>query len=70
MAARRSQDYTAMMQELQALLADLQAEDLNVDMALKKYERGQELIVALEKYLETAENKITHRTLHKNPPAD
>lgn len=53
------QDYKSMIQELQGLLLDMQAEDLDVDEAITKYERGQKLIGELQKYLETAENKIT-----------
>ena len=66
---RPSQDYTTMMQELQSLLTEMQAEDLDVDAALEKYERGQRLIAELERYLKTAENKITQRTLDKDQQA-
>lgn len=52
-----------MMDELQQLLADLQDDGLDVDAALQKYERGQQLVKELSKYLETAENTITKRTL-------
>ena len=54
-------DYQKTMTELQQLLADMQGDSLDVDEALKKYERGQELIAQLTKYLEDAENKITIR---------
>jgi exodeoxyribonuclease VII small subunit len=56
-------DYKSMMRELQQLLADMQADDVDVDAALAKYERGRELIKKLTGYLETAENHITKRTL-------
>ena len=55
-------DYQSTMTELQQLLSDMQGDSLDVDAALKKYERGQELIAQLTKYLEEAENKIT---IHK-----
>lgn len=61
--AKEVTDYRSMMAELQQLLADMQDDSLDVDEALKKYERGQQLITQLTKYLETAENKITKRTL-------
>jgi len=61
--AKEATDYRSMMAELQQLLADMQDDSLDVDEALKKYERGQQLITQLTKYLETAENKITKRTL-------
>lgn len=54
-------DYQATMAELQQLLADMQGDGLDVDQALAKYERGQELIAQLTKYLDEAENKITVR---------
>lgn len=64
----KNDDYTSMMRELQTLLADMQAEELDVDAALKGYERGQELVARLERYLETAENKITQHKLQRNEP--
>lgn len=57
----RQFDYAAAMTELQQLLSDMQGDGLDVDEALKKYERGQELIAQLSTYLDEAENKITVR---------
>ena len=51
-------DYRAMSDELETIVADLQQDDIDVDEAMQKYERGLELIKLLEKYLKTAENKI------------
>lgn len=51
-------DYRAMSDELESIVADLQQDDIDVDEAMQKYERGLELIKQLEKYLKTAENKI------------
>lgn len=56
---KESIDYRALMAELQQILADMQGDGLDVDAALKQYERGQELIRRLTAYLEQAENKIT-----------
>lgn len=61
--AKETTDYQSMMRELQQLLADIQDDDVDVDAALAKYERGRKLIKELTDYLETAENKITKRTL-------
>lgn len=61
--AKDKLDYQSMMRELQQLLADMQDDDVDVDAALVKYERGRQLIKELTDYLETAENKITKRTL-------
>ncbi len=51
--------YKSLKSELDAVMAELQNEDLDVDEALKLYRRGQELIQKLEEYLKTAENKLT-----------
>lgn len=61
--AKQQIDYQSMMRELQQLLADMQDDDTDVDAALAKYERGRQLIKELTDYLDTAENKITKRTL-------
>lgn len=63
--AGKAFDYKAKMQELQTLLADMQVEDLDVDLVIKKYEHGKKLTVELQRYLKTAENKITKRKLPK-----
>ena len=65
MMLKQTDDYKSMMQELQALLADMQDAELDVDAALQKYERGQELIAKLNTYLKTAENKIILRKMPK-----
>lgn len=59
--AKDALDYKTMMAELSRLLADMQEDGVDVDVALAKYERGQELVRELERYLESAENKITKR---------
>jgi len=51
--------YNGLKAELDKLLADLRAEDISVEDAMKSYERGMELVAELEKMLKTAENKIT-----------
>lgn len=51
-------DYRAMSDELESIVLALQQDDIDVDVAMQKYERGLELIAQLEKYLKTAENKI------------
>jgi len=51
-------DYQSLSAELDAVMLELQREDLDVDTALKHYQRGLELVQQLEKYLATAENKV------------
>ncbi|HVI60762.1 MAG TPA: exodeoxyribonuclease VII small subunit [Candidatus Saccharimonadales bacterium] len=50
--------YEQLNNELEAILADLQREDLDVDEALRCYQRGLEVSRQLETYLKTAENKV------------
>lgn len=52
-------DYEALTTELDSVLGALQRDDLGVDEALKKYQRGLELVQQLEAYLQSAENTIT-----------
>jgi exodeoxyribonuclease VII small subunit len=52
------QDYQVLSAELDAVLARLQASDIQVDEAVKLYEQGLGLIDKIEKQLAQAENKI------------
>lgn len=52
-------DYGAMAAELDAILEALQTSELDIDEAVKAYTHGMEIVEELEKYLKTAENKIT-----------
>jgi exodeoxyribonuclease VII small subunit len=52
-------DYKKLSAELDEVLAKLQSADLDVDEAVKAYERGMKLAKELEAYLKEAENKIT-----------
>lgn len=52
-------DYTKLSQELDELLATLQSDDLQVDQALKLYERGMQITKELETYLTSAENEVS-----------
>lgn len=51
-------DYRALNEELEGLLAELEAGDSDVDQAIKQYQRGMEIVAQLETYLKTAENKV------------
>jgi len=57
--AAKDINYQAMSVELEAILLELQQDDLDVDIAMQQYERGLELVKLLEQYLKTAENKVT-----------
>jgi exodeoxyribonuclease VII small subunit len=56
--AKTDKSYQALTRELEQLLAELQQEDIDIDVALKHYERGLELVKQLEEYLNSAENKV------------
>jgi exodeoxyribonuclease VII small subunit len=51
--------YQTLKTELDTIMAELQREDIDVDQAIKYYQRGLELVGQLEKYLAKAENKVT-----------
>jgi exodeoxyribonuclease VII small subunit len=50
--------YETLKTELDSVMAELQREDLDVDLALQYYQRGLELIQQLESYLAGAENSV------------
>jgi exodeoxyribonuclease VII small subunit len=56
--AKTKPDYQSLKTELDDVMAKLQRDDLDVDEALKLYERGLELAKQLEDYLKTAENTV------------
>lgn len=51
--------YEELKQQLDDVMSAMQQEDLDVDKALELYQKGLELIQDLEKYLKTAENRVT-----------
>jgi exodeoxyribonuclease VII small subunit len=53
-----TKSYRDLSLELEAIILQLQREDLDIDDALKGYERGLSIIKELEAYLKTAENKV------------
>ncbi|MDP9129321.1 MAG: exodeoxyribonuclease VII small subunit [Candidatus Binatota bacterium] len=62
-------NYQLLKSELDTVMAELQREDLDVDAALKHYQRGLELVRSLEQYLKTAENQVIELKNKFNPPA-
>ncbi len=51
-------DYAAKSEELEGILAHLQAEDIQLDEALRLHEAGKKLIADIEDYLKHAENEV------------
>jgi exodeoxyribonuclease VII small subunit len=63
-------DYQTLYEQLDTVLAKLQAPDVHVDEAVKLYEEGLKLVDALEKHLKQAENKIEKLKLQHAPAKD
>ncbi len=59
----KTKDYQALSFELDEVLAALQQPSIQVDEAVKLYEKGLKLIAQLEKHLGEAENTIEKLTL-------
>lgn len=51
-------NYRSLSSELDGILNELQSGDLDIDDAVKKYQRGMEIVQELQKYLKDAENKV------------
>lgn len=57
--SNHQKSYQDMSEELQGILAELQTGELDIEQAIKRYERGMELADEMERYLKEAELKIT-----------
>jgi exodeoxyribonuclease VII small subunit len=51
-------DYQSLQDELDTILESLQDESLDIDSAMKHYERGLVIVQQLESYLKDAENTV------------
>lgn len=51
-------NYRELSAELDEILGKLQDGELDIDEAVKKYQRGSEIVKELQKYLKEAENKV------------
>ncbi len=52
-------NYRQLNKELEIILDKLQSSDLDVDQIINEYQKGIDIVDQLEKYLKTAQNKIT-----------
>jgi exodeoxyribonuclease VII small subunit len=59
--------YNQMKAELDIIMQKLQDDSLDIDEALKLYEKGHILVESMEKYLEKAQNTI--KKIKTNPSA-
>ena len=55
---KQEANYQKLNQQLEEILDELQAADLDVDDAVEKYKKGMKIISQLEAHLTQAENKI------------
>lgn len=58
MTKTSSSSYQQLAAELDSILVELQQDETDIDLALKHYQRGLELVQQLENYLKSTENKI------------
>lgn len=65
-----TQDYQTLSLELDAVLTQLQQSDVQVDDAVKLYERGLQLVQQLETFVATAENKLESLRLQATADAE
>jgi exodeoxyribonuclease VII small subunit len=56
--AKKPLNYRALNSELDDILVSLQSGELDIDEAVKAYERGAIIVKQLETYLKTAENTV------------
>lgn len=65
--SKPSRTYRELSLELESIILELQREDLDIDEALRGYDKGLAIVEELESYLQTAENKIRELKLkHAN----
>ncbi len=56
--ATKKTDYQALTAELEEIINWFESDEVNLDEAVIKYEKAQELIKQIEAYLKTTENRI------------
>jgi len=67
---KKPQSYSELRQRLDNVLLRLQADDIDIDEALKAHQEGTQLIVELEKHLKQTKTKITKLSNTKSTAAD
>ncbi len=59
MSQKAPTNYRKLNDELDIIINKLQTADLDIDESIKLYEKGMKIVEELEKYLKTAQNKVT-----------
>lgn len=65
-----TEEYRKLSDELNQILDKIQERDIEVDEAIKLYERGTDITKQLEDFLKNAENKITSLEKSSRPLDD
>lgn len=56
---KKSESYSELRRQLDEILLKIQSGDLDIDTATEQYEQARLIVEKLEKYIQTAENKVT-----------
>ena len=59
MAAKKKQTFEERLTLVEALIAEMESGALPLEDALKRYEEGMQALIALEKELQSAQQKLT-----------
>lgn len=58
----KSSGFQPQLEELERIVAWFESENVDIDQALEKFQRGMELVSHLEQWLEEAENTVQEIT--------
>ena len=59
MAAKKKQTFEERLEQVEALIGEMESGALPLEDALKRYEEGMQALTALEKELQSAQQKLT-----------
>ncbi len=59
MAPKKKLSFEERLTQVEALIADMESGSLGLEDALKRYEEGMEALTALEKELQSAQQRLT-----------
>ncbi len=59
MAAKKKQTFEERLAQAEALIAEMESGALPLEEALKRYEEGVQALIALEKELQSAQQRLT-----------
>ena len=59
MAAKKKQAFEERLAQVEALISEMESGNLGLEDALKRYEEGMQALTALEKELQSAQQRLT-----------